>query len=297
MGTNACWIQLRLGRTITPERIRDEIEVYWTAKGARVLAREVRPLEPLRLEKTKTLGYAIGGIENGWVEVLDSERYTADFGLARHLARKLKTHVHFIGVWDVDQTSIERWIAPPGATKKKPAMRGLPMPSLYYAELVAKPDLAAAAIVFKGVRYTNYDPGPEPEEEPPLEPEKNYLASHQAVAKALDAKKALALLKGALNLEPCLTVFLGQALDLDDASARRFTLAIAPFLLCHPLSTVRLTRIAEAAAREGDDATLDAVRAKLTPPPRALLSVIAKRLEQRDEHDAARRLRAMAPSP
>jgi hypothetical protein len=129
VGTNACWIQVEL-RGTTRVRVIATIDDYWVSRGATRGPSAWRELENLGgLAKSGSLGIAISADENGWVTLCDSERYTADYALARHLAETLATRVRVIGIWDVSQAELDQYLGPGDSVCDKPT------PSAYYDKL------------------------------------------------------------------------------------------------------------------------------------------------------------------
>lgn len=158
MGTNACWIQVKVDRKVTPQRILAELERYWTKHGARVAGRRHEPLEPLTLEQSRRLGYVMREPDRGFAEICDSVRYYAHYPLAQYLAKVLDTPVRFIGIWDGSGHVLEKWLGPrfePAGEDDHPIT-----PGLYYSDEEAK--RSPHAVVFEGVDPAVYDRGPEP---------------------------------------------------------------------------------------------------------------------------------------
>jgi hypothetical protein len=149
------------------ERLASAIENYWVEAGAKVGGRKWRRLEPLSLEQTHELGFAVSKETNRWVTVCDSERYTADFRLAQHLAERLGVRVRFDGQWDASDEEVERYLGGRGKRCEHE-------PSDYYDQLGPK-ETAQADWIFlsvEGVNPETYDTGPEHlvNGEPPIKP-------------------------------------------------------------------------------------------------------------------------------
>lgn len=112
MGTNACWIQVEL-RGTTRDRVIATIGEHYVSQGATRGPAAWRKLDGLgSLARTRSLGIAISAGELGWVTLCDSERYTADYALARHIAGALATRVRVIGIWDVSQLELDQYLGP-----------------------------------------------------------------------------------------------------------------------------------------------------------------------------------------
>lgn len=293
MGTNACWIQLESrGGATAPELIR-EIERYWLGRGARVVGRKREKLESLSLGETGRLGYVVLRPDEGWTVICDSERYTADYGLARHLAAALDRPVRFLGIWDASSTEIDLWLRGDGKGER-PAE--LPItPGANYQNAQARE--IAAAVVFEGIDAAAYDTGPAPESPPDDDP-RDLPALHGRFVERLDAAGAIRWVHAAPPEQrgPMFPVLFSTALDLAQAAPRRFVADVGAALLDEALSPGQRVRIAEAAARGRDQALLERLRPMLAAPPGSmLLKMVADRLEKQGVPDAAARLRALLP--
>lgn len=192
MGTNACWIQVETKGAVDRERLASAIEAYRAGAGAEIGPREWRRLEPLGLEKTGELGHALSEEHGGWVTVCDSERYTADFGLAAHLAERLGVRVRFVGEWSASNQVLERYLGPDGAPSGDE-------PRDYYDHLDPVAADAPAGWLFLSFREVDpdgYDPGPEPVDDgtEPLEPAETSGALADAVAQVAEGGEDAELL-------------------------------------------------------------------------------------------------------
>jgi hypothetical protein len=86
---------------------------HYVSQGATRGPAAWRKLDGLgSLARTRSLGIAISADELGWVTLCDSERYTADYALARHIAGALATRVRVIGIWDVSQLELDQYLGP-----------------------------------------------------------------------------------------------------------------------------------------------------------------------------------------
>ena len=101
LNVGALWV-----RTADRDRVVALIRQYWTERGAQPITTDPLQVEPLSVDKTGQLAFAvappatsagtIGAVEAGagdpvWVAVYDSQRYTADSELAAHLQKPLGT--------------------------------------------------------------------------------------------------------------------------------------------------------------------------------------------------------------
>lgn len=295
MGTNACWIQLEsLGGATAPELIR-EIERYWVGRGARVVGHTREKLEPMSLRDTGRLGYLVMSPDEGWTVICDSERYTADFGLARHLAATLGRTVRFLGIWDASGDELDLWLQ--GDVEVEPPAELPITPGAYYLD--AKAREIAAAVVFEGIDTSMYDEGPEPES-PPDDELQDLPALHGRFVERLDAAGAIRWVQAAPPEQrgPLIPVLFSTSLDLAQAAPRRFVAAVGAALIDEALSPGQRVRVAEAAARERDAALLERLRPTLAAPPGSvLLKMVADRLEKQGVREAAALLRALLPPP
>jgi len=90
-------------RGVTRAKVVAAIKAFWTEIGARPHTGDVLAIDPLSLEKTGVLGFAVGRETDGWIAVYDSERYRADPALARYLNAELGVpvlHFEFHGATD-----------------------------------------------------------------------------------------------------------------------------------------------------------------------------------------------------
>jgi hypothetical protein len=107
MGTNCAALHVHLGRRLRKEQVEQAIVDWYTRLGA-TRGKDVwsAKLSPFGLSDAKrgkaSLGVALlAKPVNGWLAVIDSERYTADAALARHLATTLRTTVYWEAVAEV----------------------------------------------------------------------------------------------------------------------------------------------------------------------------------------------------
>lgn len=184
-------------KEIPATRVAEAIKQYWTSKGARIDKSDPRKLEPLTVEKTKQLGYAIVSA-GGQIAIADSERYTADHGLAAYLAKELEAPVFWYALYGATDVGVAAWF---GAKKNKKTPVGFGeieayvsahfAPPFVHLQELRKTSKTDVLLSFSDVK--GYDAGPEEEdeeeepEEAPREPAR--AASPKAGGWALDATK------------------------------------------------------------------------------------------------------------
>lgn len=109
MGTNCAAIHVKL----TPKLRRADIAraaADWYAsvgatRGPDAWSSTYKPLALSEAKRGKgSLGVAIGAANKSWVQVIDSERYTVDAALARHLATSLRTTVFWKATSDASNS-------------------------------------------------------------------------------------------------------------------------------------------------------------------------------------------------
>src|SRR5688572_24899376 len=131
---------------VTAEAVVSSIDAHWRAIGAVPLQGEPLDLSPLSVKKTARLGFAVtpeGRDERGerWIGVYDSERYTADPTLARHLAEALGVPVVFFEVSGAsgDYASVKVYGVggpdPPKRSEIVEWLEGFPYPLVYFNQL------------------------------------------------------------------------------------------------------------------------------------------------------------------
>lgn len=106
MGLNVSGIYIDANKkNITPQKVTDFVRSYWLELGAKESKKNPLSFQPLKLEKTGFLGFAIGPKSkdrdgNLWIGIYDSEHYRADHELAESMASHFKTDVWIYGVTD-----------------------------------------------------------------------------------------------------------------------------------------------------------------------------------------------------
>jgi hypothetical protein len=154
VGTNACWIQVAL-RGTTREQVIATIDDYWVSRGATRGPNVWRKLESAGgLAKSRSLGIAISPDESGWVTVCDSERYSADYALAQHLAETLAARVRFVGTWDVSQAEVDEYLGPGDSECSE-------WPYTYYDKREVDESAGWSFLSFDDVDASLYDDGDE----------------------------------------------------------------------------------------------------------------------------------------
>jgi hypothetical protein len=263
------------------DRIVELIRAYWAQRGARPITTDPLAVPPLALGRAGQLAFvvappaAVHPDGPQWTSVYDTERYTADDELARHLAEAMGVPVvvaEFTGSVDVATIAVYGEGGPEVPRSGKPkhwdavetfVHEHLPYPFIYVNQLQqAEPDALADWVVFgfeavphrPGARYS----GPSPEE---LDSQR---ASNQA--KSLAADGDVTGLRSLWEAEPGFRDALIGELDRDvaDETTRRVYLAFAEEILArnHYWLTYPL---AEAAFRAGDDALFERACTVLGP--------------------------------
>lgn len=251
---------------MTSAKVALVIADYWRALGAKALPEERDPLAipPLSLKKTAELAFAVsqsGKDERGatWIAVYDSERYTADPALARHLAETLAVPVVFYEVSGAsgDHAYVkvygEGGPTPPARADTQAWLEGFPFPLVYFNHLAEDRKATKKHFSVFGFADVPYRPkakysGPSEEERRELEAEAK-VAEHAARG---DAAGVLAV--GAEHPHAMLEAL--HALDRKDLSTvegNAYVLELAEPALD---TSSDLHVVAEAAARAGDERLL-----------------------------------------
>jgi hypothetical protein len=152
VGTNACWIQIRVTRKAPRQRVVECIRAYWKAQGAQLGPPRWRELEPLSLAETHSLGIAISPADGDWITVSDSQRYEADYGLAQGLRESLGVRVRFFGTWDASNHETDLYLGAPTPRA--------PWPAEEYQDARELADWTFLS--FDHVPEGRYDRGPQP---------------------------------------------------------------------------------------------------------------------------------------
>lgn len=175
MGVNVGAIFVQAGRRVDAARVAEEVTRYWRSKGARPDPHPPLDLKPLGVseKKSKRLGFAVAPVAAGWIGVRDSERYSADYGLAKQLSKSLKTRVCWFAISSVVDSAILQLLDKGKATepvegerKVEAAIKRLKLPAshLYFDDLRKKNLPGWMLLSFSPVTAARYDTGPEPEE-------------------------------------------------------------------------------------------------------------------------------------
>ncbi len=126
MGTNVGSVIVRLGRGIKTETVIAATENYYLGLGAKQGPASWREdLKPYHLREGKARTTALGLAFRAepperdrvkWVTILFSNRYDADFGLAKHLAKSLGTTTRWLLIADASDSHlhVEFGANPPG---------------------------------------------------------------------------------------------------------------------------------------------------------------------------------------
>ena len=85
INVGAIFVQAR--PRLDASHVAEQTRRYWKSKGAADDGQSPLELKPLAVNqgKAKRLGVAVAPPTRGWIGVRDSERYTADHGLAKQL--------------------------------------------------------------------------------------------------------------------------------------------------------------------------------------------------------------------
>lgn len=265
MSLNVGGIYVAAPARVTRRQVVELITSYWLNLGARSHAGDPLQLEPLSLEKTGILGFAVaepaeGPAEERWIAVYDSERYRADSALARHLAITLGVpvvHYEMAGATDYAYAKVYGDGGPELPRKltwdevEGFVAYNFPHPFLYFNKLkeAAKEELADFAFfAFEGI-------GPRPRAKytgtarAVLEQEATKAAA-AALAKRYDVAGVRALLTQAAYVESEVRDAVKYARQTEPAGLR-FVLAFAQMCADDPWTN---REVAEAAVRAGDDA-------------------------------------------
>lgn len=164
MSLNVGGIYVRVLPRLTARRVTAAITAHYKARGAKPA--DVAP-EPLSVDKTGQLAFAVLPASDGWICIADSERYHADFALANALADELETQVLWYTLYGATDGGVVRVLGK-GRKPKLPddtygdveefVAERFPHPFTYFDQL-DDPDTFG----FSGV--TGYDRGPIPEDE------------------------------------------------------------------------------------------------------------------------------------
>lgn len=260
---------------LSQDRVVSEIRRYWLGRGAEEDTRNPLELEPLSLEKTGRLGYAVLPVRQGWIPVYDSERYQADCDLARHLSETLETETWWYQLAELtDAAFIRRYGAPGGelpsgfeAVVEK--ISGFPSAFIYYNKLCQDVDAETLASIrligFRNIRRKEdaYYRGATPE----------HIARSDHFDDARDAARSgeVPRLFELLDSRPELAAEVAREvigrLDPEDRLQRRTMLAIAQRSSSN--QELRrpgyLVRYFKAALLEGDDDVMRLVDEQVTP--------------------------------
>ena len=268
------------------DRVVTLIKDYWARLGAQPGAGDPLAEEPLSLEKTGRLGFAVappsaGPADSGgpqWIAIYDSERYHADADLADFLVQSLQApvvHAEFTGSVDIATIEVHGQGGPTVPKSGKPrhwgavedfVVKNLPHPFVYFDQLSdGDPSEFAdwAIFGFEGIPYR-----PDEEYSGPSQEQLEWQALAQQ-ASDLAAAGDVAGLRALWESAPSHQDDLIDDLDSNvaDETVRRIYLEFAEeilargdYLLCYPL--------AEAALRSGDQVLFDRACALLGHVPR-----------------------------
>jgi hypothetical protein len=199
------WVGARpRGKKPTQVGVARAIATYWTQLGAVQRDDGALRIEPLSMAKgDRRLGYAVLPESSGWIAILDSERYTADFGLARHLAEALDVEALWFVLYGATDSGVARWF---GSRREAPAdgyesveeyVAGLGMtaPFPYFdaleRELLPSVFAKTHTLAFRNVPATKYDHGPEPKDHQEEEDEdEDEPSSNERVVPPVKGKRA-----------------------------------------------------------------------------------------------------------
>lgn len=295
MATSGCFIQVHLGGSVSLSDVAGAVEAYWTSRGARVRARDYQPVPGRGVEASSELGYVIRAGERGWCTVIDSERNTADVGLAQHLAQSLRTCARHLELRGGAGQDAERRFGEAPPTAQVPLA-----PSGAYPDAAVEVKAGELCLVFDDVAQGQYQPGQEASLGVGLE--ERLVGIHREVVQPLDWEKGVALLKSTpARLRPrLLPVLLNADLDLSAPATCAFVLHLGreALGLAAP-SAGQLVKISEAAARLADGGLLEQVKRVLRGPEAgaapALLRIAARRVGQQDGEAGARLLALLEP--
>lgn len=183
------YVRAKAGRTvITQQAIADAVAGYFTDHGAKRDDAGVLALKPLTVDaKRRRLGVAVMPEQAGWIVIADSERYTADHGLAAHLSKRLGVEVLWYVLYGATGAGIARRFgrkrkAPPETYDDVEQLVGeLPRAFTYFDQLTPRALKGAVVMGFSGVKQ--YDTGPEPGEDEDEEGDEPEVDDDAAPAK------------------------------------------------------------------------------------------------------------------
>jgi hypothetical protein len=165
MSLNVGGIYVKVKPKLTAARVRAAITSYWTTRGAKPARVELD--QPLALERTKQLAFAVLPPADGYICVADSERYHADFALAGFLADELATRVIWYTLYGATDAGVLRMFGP-GRKSDEPedtygdvaefVSERLPHAFVYFDKLGVPDPLG-----FSNVEPATYDRGPSPD--------------------------------------------------------------------------------------------------------------------------------------
>lgn len=165
MSLNVGGIYIKVKPKLTAARVRAAITGYWTARGAKPA--RVALDQPLALERTRQLAFAVLPPADGYICVADSERYHADFALAGFLADELATRVIWYTLYGATGAGVLRMLGPGRKPDQPEDTYGdveafvadrLPHAFVYFDKL-GDPD----PLGFSNVEPQTYDRGPSPD--------------------------------------------------------------------------------------------------------------------------------------
>ena len=166
MSLNVGGIHVKVKPKVTAGRVRTAIASYWKARGAKPASVEID--KPLTLEKTRQLAFSVLPATDGYICIADSERYNADFGLAKFLAEELATQVIWYTLYGATDGGVLRILGsgrkpkPPDDTYGDVEDFASRLPHCFtYFDKLGDPD----PLGFTNVDPAKYDRGPEPEAE------------------------------------------------------------------------------------------------------------------------------------
>ncbi len=182
----AIFVQARPG-------VAEQVERYWRGRGAKPDGKDPLQLKPLSIRegRSQQLGIAVAPAKDGWIGIRDSERYFADYSLAKHLSKALKTRVvWFIRYGATDGAILRTFDKGKERSEEEvdAALRRLklPDPSLYFEHLRKNKLPRWTLLSLSPVTAATYDSGPEPKEEEAGPPPDPKLATYfQKLSKGL----------------------------------------------------------------------------------------------------------------
>jgi len=173
MGINVGAIFVQAGRGVDATRVAGDVARYWKSRGAKPDTSSPLDLRPLGVgeKKSKRLGVAIAPAAKGWIGVRDSERYFADYGLAKHLSKVAR--VCWVVISDATDSAILQ-VLEKGKVRESiegsavdAVLKRLKIPdvNLYFEDLHKKKLPGWRLLGFSPVVAAKYDTGPEPADE------------------------------------------------------------------------------------------------------------------------------------